>query len=464
MIHDTELTGLGAEKSRTGAVTYFFRTRIAGQQRQIALGHGPELSVEQARTQCRRLLARVQAGEDIGLERARQRTPAFADFVQQQYLPFAKTNKRSWQTDETLLRVHLVPAFGDQLLHQITREAIAELIAQRLDAGAAPGSANRLIILMRYLFNLAARWKVPGVTENPARLVPLLIENNQRERFLSAEEVRRLFAALAESESLMLGFIVRMLVFTGARKNEVLQARWEEFDLARRVWRIPLPKSGKARHVPLSDAALQVLSEVPRYAHVPWVFANPKTERPYVHIYSAWNTARRRAGLEDVRIHDLRHSFASFLINSGRSIYEVQKLLGHTQIKTTQRYSHLSQETLLDAVNSTAAAISGPSLSVTRINAPEALFIHWRVGASARHAWGLACFSLACTDHCPHAMGGECHRLSHDGNADAHRPRGGLGEGKRGWRLFQAIHDTDGVSTIINALKRPLPLKTVVTR
>ena len=127
-------------------------------------------------------------------------------------------------------------------------------------------------------------------------------------------------------------------------------------DLARRLWRIPISKTGKARHVPRSDGVIQLLHTVPRFPGCPFVVPNPKTLRPYVSIFCAWNKSRTAAGLPEVRIHDLRHSFASFLINAGRSLYEVQKILGHIHIRTTQRYAHLSQDTLLAATNAAVDA------------------------------------------------------------------------------------------------------------
>jgi integrase len=141
-----------------------------------------------------------------------------------------------------------------------------------------------------------------------------------------------------------------MLILTGARKREVLDAKWEDFDLQRSQWRIPTTKAGRPRYVPISGGVVNLLACIPRN-DCPYVFANPKTGKPYVSIFNGWNTARKQAGLAEVRIHDLRHSFASFLINGGRSIYEVQRILGHTQIKTTQRYAHLSHDTLLDAAD-----------------------------------------------------------------------------------------------------------------
>jgi integrase len=125
----------------------------------------------------------------------------------------------------------------------------------------------------------------------------------------------------------------------------------------RLCYAIAITKSGKARHVPLSDGALTLLATMPRKPDCEWAFANPETGKPYVSIFYAWNTARKSVGLSDVRMHDLRHSFASLLINSGRTLYEVQHILGHTQVKTTQRYAHLSQDTLLAAANSATTAL-----------------------------------------------------------------------------------------------------------
>ena len=175
--------------------------------------------------------------------------------------------------------------------------------------------------------------------------------------YLSEDEARRLYESVCRSQNTMLQCIVPMLILTGARKREVLDARWADFDFERRLWRIPTTKAGKPRHVPLSDGVLSLLTTMPKNLKSDYVFANPETTKPYVSIFCSWNTARTKAGLSDVRVHDLRHSFASLLINSGRSLYEVQKLLGHTQIKTTQRYAHLAPETLLAASNAATQAV-----------------------------------------------------------------------------------------------------------
>lgn len=222
-----------------------------------------------------------------------------------------------------------------------------------------------MLILLRYALNLAVRWEVPGIKDNPTKDVPLFENHNHKERYLSQDEAKRLFDAVRQSDNTMLQFIVPMLILTGARKREVLDSKWEDFDIQRKQWRIPMSKTGRPRHIPLSDGAITLLQSIPRKAGVPWVFANPKTGLPFSNIFNSWDTARKAAGLEDVRLHDLRHSFASFLVNAGRSLYEVQKILGHTQVKTTQRYAHLAQETLLDATNA-VAGILGDAMQGTK--------------------------------------------------------------------------------------------------
>lgn len=359
-ITDLGCKGLVLEVRRTGGKTWYLRyTNDRGRQRSCRIGDAEFISLSQARKQSAALMAKFLSGEDPSQVRKERRlVPSFADFVSNQYLPYIKTYKRSWESDQSLLKVYLLPRFGKVYLDEISREDIVHMHHARRSTGGAPGSANRLLILMRFIFNLALRWETPGVKVNPAKGVPLFTVNNKKDRYLSAEEASRLHNAVCNSLNPMLRFIVPMLILTGARKREVLDARWLDFDTDRRIWRIPMTKAGVARHVPLSDGAMAVLSVTPRLNGCPWVFANPQTRRPYVTIFRAWEVARRRAGLPEVRLHDLRHSYASMLVNSGRTLYEVQRLLGHSQVQTTQRYAHLSSDTLLEASNVASKAFS----------------------------------------------------------------------------------------------------------
>ena len=188
----------------------------------------------------------------------------------------------------------------------------------------------------------------------------MLEENNQKERFLTEKETERLIYFVNKSDNKLLKYIVPALLLTGSRKREVLDLEWSDIDFEKRLWRLAAAdnKSKKTRWVPLSDGMYQLLQLVPRIEGCNWVFANPKTKKPFVSIYCSWDTARNRADLADVRMHDLRHSYASFLINAGGSIYELKELLGHTQIKTTLRYAHLSKDTLRNASNTVSAIIT----------------------------------------------------------------------------------------------------------
>jgi len=355
---DTRVSGLLLKILSSGKKTYYLRYRNE-RQKQIEkkIADASTIKLADARELAQQKLTLIAMGENpFDKRKALKDIPTVQQFVEESYMPHAKSYKRSWDTDWSLLKNHILPAIGHLYLDEVIRRHMVDLFSHHRQTHK-PGSTNRIIILCRFIFNCAIRWEVPGVTKNPTKGIDLFKENNQRERYLTTEEAKQLFTALERSDSVHLKYIITMLLLTGARKNEVLHARWQDFDIDQRVWSIEFNKSGKMRYVPLSDGMLQLLAFIPRTQGNPYLFPNPETGHPYVQIYYSWHTARKRAGLTDVRIHDLRHSFASFLINSGRSLYEVQKLLGHTQIKTTQRYSHLSQKSLIAAANTATAAL-----------------------------------------------------------------------------------------------------------
>lgn len=357
-VFDKGCRNLALEVSNTGRKTYYFRYQDSrGKTRQPKLSDAQSISLKQARTLTNRYRGEIEMGEDPWEAKAElKQVPLVETFIYESFLPFIKTYKRSWDTDLSLLKNHVVPAFGRLYMDEVEKRHIIDFIAKQLETHK-PGSVNRVIILLRYIYNCAIRWEVAGIKKNPTQGIPLLEENNKKERFLSKEEAEKLLEATRNSPNKMLQYIIPMLILTGARKNEVIHAKWEDFNFEQKVWRIPISKSGKARYVPISAGVEQLLANVPVYEGCDLVFPNPKTLKPYVSFFYAWDTVRKSVGLEDVRVHDLRHSFASFLVNAGRSLYEVQNILGHTQIKTTQRYAHLSQESLISAANAAARAV-----------------------------------------------------------------------------------------------------------
>ncbi|MCG5526379.1 site-specific integrase [Ectothiorhodospira haloalkaliphila] len=362
--HDSQCKGLTLEVRSSGGRTWYFRYRDTyGRQHQLRLGDATDINLDQARQKADQFRGQVAMGQDPNEQRrTRHQIPTLNGFIQERYIPYVQSYKRSWQTDECLLRNHVLPSLGSRPMDQITKGDIISLIQAHRQTHK-PASSNRVLVMLRYIFNLAMEWETAGVSKNPTVGVPLYKENNKRERYLTAEETQRLFRELERSQNPMLRFIIPMLILTGARKSEVLKARWDEFDFGSRIWRIGETKGGQARHVPISDALFKLLDQIGTQRKSRWLFPHPETGEPLGNFFNSWNTARKRADLSDVRIHDLRHSFASMLVNSGHSLYEVQKLLGHTQIRTTQRYAHLDQGTLLRASNQVGRIVYGSSPS-----------------------------------------------------------------------------------------------------
>jgi integrase len=362
VLFDVTCKGLILEVRESGGRTYYLRfTDTRGKVRQLKLGDEKDITLVQARQLAGKQRNQIAMGNDPMVAKSvLKQIPTVSDFIHNRYLPFVQGYKKSWKCDAGLLRKHIEPIWGKRYLDQITKTDIISLMAKHRTTHA-PGSCNRLLILLRYVFSLPKKWDIPGVPNNPTTGIPLMKEDNVKERYLSTAEAQRLYEMLTRSENVMLRYIIPMLILTGTRKREVLDARWEDFDFERRLWRIHTTKLGKPRFVPMSDGVINLLETVPRH-NCDWVLPNPKTLKPYVSIYYSWDSARREAGLGDVRIHDLRHSYASFLVNAGRTLYEVQRLLGHTQIKTTQRYAHLSQDTLLAAANAATKAVGGVML------------------------------------------------------------------------------------------------------
>jgi len=272
-------------------------------------------------------------------------------FAIEHYLPHAQLNKRSWRTDEAILRNHLLPALGAMPLDAVTVRDVRALQHRFAATGAAAGTVNRRLVLLGYLFSCATRWGLLEEGDNPVRRVEPLPDHGGRERFLSAEESRRLLAELAAEPNRGVASLVLLLLYTGARRSEITNARWQDVDLERGLLRVPLAKSGKARHVVLSVPAVTLIRSLPRLPRCDLLLPNPRTGRPLAGVFAVWDRIRMRAGLPGLRLHDLRHSYASFLVNAGRSLYEVQHLLGHANPRTTMRYAHLSQATLHEAAN-----------------------------------------------------------------------------------------------------------------
>lgn len=355
--YDTTIPGFILEVRAGGGRTYALRFRDThGRQRQYKIGNAADLSFDKAKKEAMRVRSRVVVGENPAEERhVTRRIPTVAE-LSVRYLEYVRTYKRSHDIDERYLRNHVLPRFGRLHLDQLDQAEILDWLNDKvIKDGYAQATVNRWQVILCHMIKMARKWGLPGA-ENPLEGVPQKKCENEIEPFLTPEEVRRLQDAVEASPNTQLKFVVALLLLTGCRKRELLDAKWDEFHLDRKSWRIPMQraKTAKARHVPLSKAAMEVLEQLPRWEDCPYVVPSPTTLKPFVSIFRSWDSARKAAGLPDVRLHDLRHSAASNLVNSGQSLYVVGSILGHAQTKTTQRYAHLSNETLLAAVDAAA--------------------------------------------------------------------------------------------------------------
>lgn len=370
-VFDTGQRGFMLEVRASGGKTFYQRyTDDRGRERQFKIGPADVLTLDQARRKARLILAQALVGADPQRERRELREiPTIKEFVRDRYLPYVKGYKRSWVTDETVLRLHILPHLGTQPVDQLKNEQISDLLQSMRDRGYSSGTTNRVLILLRYIYNLGRKWRIAGMAQNPT-LGLSTAPDVQRDRFLTPEETQRLIASIETDENQTAAQAIMLLLLTGGRRNEITQAKWEYVNWDRRTLLVPLSKSGKPRAIALNGEALALLRAIPRQDGNPYIFPSPVNGKPSASLFFPWDRIRKRAGLKDVRLHDLRHSYASFLVNRGISLYVVQGLLGHAHARTTQRYAHLAHETLLDAAEHVAEAVRGQNGGASAASEP----------------------------------------------------------------------------------------------
>ena len=350
-----EITGFIVEVRQNGSATYALRYRDPrGKLRQIKIGGVNDITFAQARKKAQQLRAETVMGGDPLAKKEEVKAIPLCGVLLDMYLEDSKARLKSHDTNEMYVRVYIRPKWGKAPVNEIEHRAVASWL-QELGKTLAPATVEKIRVILGRAYQLGQNWGVPGTDRNPTRGIARKPLNNARDRYLTAEEVERLREACIVSNNPMLQHIVGLLLLTGARKRELLDAKWEHVDLARRSWFIPTTKTGKPRHVPLSQAAIDIIDSLPRYKDCPWLVPNPDTLKPFVSIKNAWAYAIKTANLPGLRIHDLRHSAASFMVNSGVDLFAVGKVLGHASYQSTQRYSHLANDTLLKAVEAGAA-------------------------------------------------------------------------------------------------------------
>ena len=370
--YDAELTGFGVRVTAKGAKAFILNYRSDGRERRFTIGGYPEWSATAARTRAETLKRQIDLGDDpMGKrreERAALSISALCDLYIERHLP--KKRPTSQRDDLSMINTIITPRLGTLKINAVRHSDIDAL--HRDLSKQAPFRANRVVALLSKMFALAIKWDLRS--GNPAQGIERNPES-PRSKYLDADELLRLAATLEHHPSQSVANAIRLLLLTGARRTEVLSATWTMFDLESGLWTKPKEnvKQKREHRIPLSVPALSLLVELEasRKSHPnpsPYLFPNRSGTGHIPDIKKGWAAIQRRANLPGFRLHDLRHTYASYLASSGYSLPIIGALLGHTQPQTTQRYSHL-----LDASLRTATDHAGRLLSFkSALNEDEA--------------------------------------------------------------------------------------------
>lgn len=349
---DAELKGFGVLVLPSGRRTYFVQYVNANRvKKHLKIGVHGQINSEEARNLAKQHLGAITKGEDpAAKKKANKELPLMKDLARDYLAGYAQNKKKekSYKEDERMIEKIILPTLGNQKVMMVSRKAIEDLHHQLEKTST---QANRVLSVLSKMFTLAQEWG--WRTDHPIKGIKRYHEE-KRDLWLKEEELSRFWEILDRYPTHPPALAVRILIYTGARKNEALKATWDQFDLERAVWTKPASstKQKKQHHLPLSEqtvAVLQILKSL-RKDDSPYLFPGKVANKPLENVRRFWEKIRKEANLgDDIRIHDLRHTYASHLVSSGMSLSIVGKLLGHTQASTTQRYAHLADESLRQA-------------------------------------------------------------------------------------------------------------------
>ncbi len=348
--YDDKISGFGIRIMESGVVSFVLRYIMNGRERRYTIGKYPDFSVTSARERALKMKVEISQNKVDPLEKKQNflKNITLKEYSQHYLKTYAikLKSKKSIECDNSILNNNIITKLGRFAMNAIN---ISDVKSLHQSMSSTPYLANRALALLSKIYNIAIEEGV--CTETPVKFIKRYPENS-RERILTSQESKILLKAISDYDNKVVSNIILLLMFTGARKAEVLNIKWEQVD-DNFVWTKPAhsTKQKKLHKVPLNDTCIRLLKALLNYRIGEYIFTNPATELPYKDIKRAWQLLCKKADIKNLRIHDLRHNFASYLINSGENLYTVGKLLGHTQPSTTSRYAHHQVHTLRDAVN-----------------------------------------------------------------------------------------------------------------
>ncbi len=348
---DTVDIGLLLEVRSNREKTFYYRYTLDNKQKLISIADAKIMNANKARSIVQKLNKNKKLSKCVCINSKLNQSQVITlgKFYHEYYVPHIKTSKKSYRQDMNFYKNHILSIWKDIPMDNITRAIINKKHSSLVqDNKLSPNTANKLIKYLSHTYNLALNWEIDGIKENPTSKIKLFAVTNIIERFLTKEETISILNEASKINTPYIKSIIEFLMLTGARKQEVLTAQWKYIDLKNKLWTIPLTKSGKVRRVPITPQLEKIIEYIPKNSEI-YLFPSNYTGEPMKNFEHHWYKIRKEVGLDDLRIHDLRHSFASVLVNSGRSLYEVQHLLGHSNVSVTQRYAHLTQNSLYEA-------------------------------------------------------------------------------------------------------------------
>ncbi len=357
---DSEVVGLKVFVSKTGRKSFHLRYMFNGRKRVIKIADFDCLPLPEVRAIARNYRGMIAKGLDPLEERHKKKSaPTFRNFVEESYMKWAKAHKKSWRDDDRMLKHDWLPGFGNVQLSAISRRSIQENI-MKIQQRSSGATSNRHLSLVSKIFSLAIELEAYE-GDNPCSRIKKFQESTGRERFLSKEEIKRLLGVLDGFTGNISALLIRFLLFTGLRRGEVVRLLWEDIDpdFQQVRFRMENAKSNKSRFVGMNSLAQGVLQElkVLSISGNPYVFPGAIPGTHLANPNKTFIAVKRKAGLGNLRIHDLRHSFASLSLAGGASLFEVQKMLGHADHKTTQKYAHVTEFAIKIATENTAKEI-----------------------------------------------------------------------------------------------------------
>ncbi len=355
---DSTLSGFGVRIYPTGRKTFVVFYRADGRQRLMTLGQYGVLTLDQARDLAKRKLSEVIEGGDPLATKQQAAAGETVKALCETYMErHARPHKKSWKEDEQRIDRRIIPAWGNLKASSLRRNDVAMLHSKVGEDH--PYEANQILALLSRMFDLARRWGfVPEDFPNPARDIDKFKEQ-KRDRWVTPEELPKLAEAIDNEQNPVASAALWMYLLTGARKSELLSARWEDVDLERRELCFRDTKAGRTHYLPLNEPALAVLRSLGRLEGNPYIFPGHKQGAHLVNISKPWNRVRKAAGVEDVRLHDLRRTVGSWLAQAGNSLHLIGRVLNHSNQSTTAVYARFGEDHVRQALEAHGKLIMG---------------------------------------------------------------------------------------------------------